>query len=52
MCGICGSFEYARDTAAADPELRARMESFQSALEEMVLQKDAALREKASGPAS
>ncbi|WP_433504115.1 5-(carboxyamino)imidazole ribonucleotide mutase [Pseudonocardia halophobica] len=41
-----------RILAAADPELRARMESFQSALEEMVLQKDAALREKASGPAS
>ncbi|MCE3550140.1 5-(carboxyamino)imidazole ribonucleotide mutase [Pseudonocardia sp. RS11V-5] len=38
-----------RILAAADPALRERMEAFQSALEEMVLQKDAALRDKASG---
>jgi 5-(carboxyamino)imidazole ribonucleotide mutase len=36
-----------RILAAADPELRERMEAFQSALEETVLQKDAALRAKA-----
>lgn len=41
-----------RILAAADPGLRGRMESFRSALEEMVLQKDAALREKASGQGS
>jgi 5-(carboxyamino)imidazole ribonucleotide mutase len=38
-----------RILAAADAGLRERMEGFQTALEEMVLQKDAALREKASG---
>ncbi|MCE0766656.1 5-(carboxyamino)imidazole ribonucleotide mutase [Pseudonocardia kujensis] len=38
-----------RILAAADAGLRERMEGFQASLEEMVLQKDAALREKASG---
>jgi 5-(carboxyamino)imidazole ribonucleotide mutase len=41
-----------RILAAADPALRERMERFQSALEEMVLEKDAALRAKAAGAGS
>jgi 5-(carboxyamino)imidazole ribonucleotide mutase len=38
-----------RILAAADPALRARMVEFQESLEAMVLEKDAALREKARG---
>ncbi|MFE7796029.1 5-(carboxyamino)imidazole ribonucleotide mutase [Nocardia sp. NPDC057440] len=38
-----------RILAAADPALRARMEQFQAGLEEMVLQKDEALRTKLLG---
>ncbi|MFR9806325.1 5-(carboxyamino)imidazole ribonucleotide mutase [Pseudonocardia sp. RS010] len=38
-----------RILAAADPALRERMEGFQASLEEMVLEKDAALRTTALG---
>ncbi|WP_067818472.1 5-(carboxyamino)imidazole ribonucleotide mutase [Nocardia inohanensis] len=38
-----------RILAAADPELRSRMEAFQAGLETMVLEKDAALRNKLLG---
>ena len=38
-----------RILAAADPELRTRMVTFQRSLEEMVLEKDAALRQKLLG---
>ncbi|GAA4712310.1 5-(carboxyamino)imidazole ribonucleotide mutase [Pseudonocardia yuanmonensis] len=41
-----------RILAAADPTLRERMETFQSALEAMVLEKDEALRAKATGQRS
>jgi 5-(carboxyamino)imidazole ribonucleotide mutase len=39
-----------RMLAAADPGLRARMERFQRELEDMVLQKDEALRQRLLGP--
>ena len=38
-----------RILGAADPVLRGRMEAFQASLEEMVLQKDAALRDRLLG---
>nr|HRD14765.1 AIR carboxylase family protein [Mycobacterium sp.] len=38
-----------RILAASDPELRARMESFQQDLEALVLEKDRALRERLLG---
>jgi 5-(carboxyamino)imidazole ribonucleotide mutase len=38
-----------RILGASDPELRARMERFQAELETIVLQKDAALRERLMG---
>ena len=38
-----------RILGASDPTLRGRMEAFQASLEEMVLQKDAALRERLLG---
>ncbi|HNF06735.1 MAG TPA: AIR carboxylase family protein, partial [Mycobacterium sp.] len=38
-----------RILAASDPELRARMESFQQDLEALVLDKDRALRERLLG---
>src|SRR6187551_3302604 len=38
-----------RILGAADPTLRGRMEAFQASLEEMVLQKDAALRDRLMG---
>jgi 5-(carboxyamino)imidazole ribonucleotide mutase len=39
-----------RILGASDPALRGRMEAFQANLEEMVLQKDAALRDRLLGP--
>jgi 5-(carboxyamino)imidazole ribonucleotide mutase len=39
-----------RILGSSDPDLRARMEQFQSDLEDMVLQKDAALRQRLIGP--
>jgi 5-(carboxyamino)imidazole ribonucleotide mutase len=39
-----------RILGTSDPNLRARMEQFQSDLEEMVLEKDAALRQRLLGP--
>ena len=38
-----------RILGASDPTLRGRMEAFQASLEEMVLQKDAALRDRLMG---
>ena len=40
-----------RDRAATEPALRERMAAFQAELERSVLDKDAALRDRASGPA-
>jgi 5-(carboxyamino)imidazole ribonucleotide mutase len=39
-----------RILGTSDPDLRARMEQFQSDLEDMVLEKDAALRQRLLGP--
>jgi 5-(carboxyamino)imidazole ribonucleotide mutase len=39
-----------RILGSSDPGLRARMERFQSDLEDMVLEKDAALRQRLLGP--